>query len=137
MHQTSFKMCKTSMQGKYEFLSILLQAPVTGIICLWLFNLLILSGDIHPNPGPDSVNSITDTSYSISESLFDDHSNHLSILHVSRQSIYPKTDLIKCEAQSYDILVFSESWLKPKIKDNSITIENFMSPRGLGAVWIR
>ena len=38
-------------------------------------------------------------------------------------------DLVKCEAQSYDILVFSESWLKPEIKDDSITIENFMSPQ--------
>ena len=36
-------------------------------------------------------------------------------------------DLVKCEAQSYDILIFSESWLKPEIKDDSITIENFMS----------
>ena len=88
------------------FLTILLKAQVTGVICLWLFNLLILSGDIQPNLGPDSVNSITDNSFSTSESLFDDLSIHLSILHVNIQSLYPKMDLVKCEAQSYDILVF-------------------------------
>ena len=95
-------MWKAAMQGKYDFFSILLQALVTGGICLWLFNLLTLSGDIHPNPGPDSVNLT-------SEPLFDDLSNHLSILHVNIQNLYPKMDLYKCEAQSYDILVFSES----------------------------
>ena len=117
-------LCKENM----NFTFILLQALVTGVICLWLFNLLILSGDNHLNPGPDSVNSFTDTSYATSESLFDDLGNHLSILHVNIQSLYPKMDLIKCEEQSYDILVFSESWLKPEIKDDCITIENFMSP---------
>ena len=79
-------LCKENM----IFLSIFLKALVIGVICLWLFNLLILSGDIQPNPGPDCVNSITDNSYSTSESLFDDLSNHFSILHVNIQSLYPK-----------------------------------------------
>ena len=38
-------------------------------------------------------------------------------------------DLIKCEAQAYDIFVCSESWLKPEIKDDSILIENFLQPQ--------
>ena len=29
----------------------------------------------------------------------------------------------------YDILVCSESWLKPEIKDDSILIENFLPPQ--------
>ena len=38
-------------------------------------------------------------------------------------------DLIKCEAQAYYILVCSESWLKPEIKDDSILTENFLPPQ--------
>ena len=45
-------------------------------------------------------------------------------MHLNVQSIVPKTDLIKCEAQTYDILVCSESWLKPEIKEDSFLIEN-------------
>ncbi|MCG8044650.1 MAG: hypothetical protein N0E48_03020, partial [Candidatus Thiodiazotropha endolucinida] len=49
-------------------------------------------------------------------------------MHLNIQSIIPKIDIIRCEAQSYSILVFSESWLKPEIKDDSILIENFQPP---------
>ena len=38
-------------------------------------------------------------------------------------------DLIKCEAQAYDIHVCSESWLKPEIKDDSILIEKCLPPQ--------
>ena len=44
------------------------------------------------------------------------------------QSILPKLDLIKCEAEAYDVLVFSESWLKHEVKNDSLGIENFLPP---------
>ena len=44
------------------------------------------------------------------------------------QSIVPKLDLIECEASSYDVLVFYESWLKPETPDESLHIENFSPP---------
>ena len=47
-------------------------------------------------------------------------------MHFNFQSIFPKIDVKKCEAQPHNILVFSESWLKPEIKDGSILIDNFM-----------
>ena len=49
-------------------------------------------------------------------------------MHLNIQSILPKIDLVKCDAQAYDIVIYSESWLKPEIKDNDISIENFMPP---------
>ena len=49
-------------------------------------------------------------------------------MHLNIQSILPKINLIRCEAQAYDILVFSESWLKAEITDNDISIENFTPP---------
>ena len=44
------------------------------------------------------------------------------------QSILPKLDLIKCESLAYDVLVFTESWLKPEIKNDDLLIDNFLPP---------
>ena len=115
--------------GNSRFSWNLFRILLIGVICLWLIDLLIQSGDIHPNPGPDSVNSIADFSSSSSEISLHTLINHLSIMHLNVQSIVPKMDLIKCEAQAYDILVCSESWLKPEIKDDSILIETFLPPQ--------
>ena len=49
-------------------------------------------------------------------------------MHLNIQSIQPKLDLVKCESHAYDILIYSESWLKSEIKDNDILIENFLPP---------
>ena len=37
-------------------------------------------------------------------------------------------DLIRCEAHAYGILVYSESWLKPEIKNDDISLQSFMPP---------
>ncbi|MCG7864732.1 MAG: endonuclease/exonuclease/phosphatase family protein [Candidatus Thiodiazotropha taylori] len=86
------------------------------------------SGDIEVNPGPGSVDGSADSSSNISLNSVEMLSNHLSILHLNIQSIVPKMDLIKCEADAYDVLVFSESWLKPEVRDGSIIIDNFLPP---------
>ena len=91
-------------------------------------NLLLLCGDIQVNPGPDSVTDDTTSSSTSSITSFEMLSKHLSIFHLNIQSIFPKIDLIRCEANAYDILVFSESWLKPEITDEQIYIENFKPP---------
>ena len=88
----------------------------------------ILSGDIELNPGPYSVNGSADVSDILSSTSFDSLGNHLSILHLNIQSILPTIDLIRGEATSYDILVFSESWLYPTVNNHVIGIENFMLP---------
>ena len=76
-------------------------------------DLILLSVDVYPNPGPDYVTSLADLS--VSNSVL---ANHLSIMHLNIQSILPKLDLIKCESLAYDVLVFSESWLKPATANN-------------------
>ena len=88
----------------------------------------MLCGDVELNPGPDSVDGSTDSSLNSTDSSIDFLSNHLSIFHLNIQSILPKLDLIKCEAEAYDVLVFSESWLKPEVKNDSLGIENFLPP---------
>ena len=94
----------------------------------WVIHILVLSGDVELNPGPNSVVGSTDSVSSSSISSIDTLTNHLSILHLIIQSIASKLDLIEGEAASYDVLVFSESWLKPEITNESLHIENFSPP---------
>ena len=67
------------------------------------------TGDIHPNPGPDSTSTVHEDSLS-SDIL----TNHLSIFHLNIQSLLPKID------SELNPIVFSETWLKPNISDTDI-----------------
>ena len=91
---------------------------ITSVVLSWTVDLILLSRDVHPNPGPDFVTSLVDHSVSNSVNSFSALANHLSIMHLNIQSILPKLDLIKCESLAYDVLVFSESWLKPATANN-------------------
>ena len=84
-----------------------------------MFILVLLSGDVEPNPGPDSVVGNINSSHNGSLEMF---TNHFSILHLNIQSLLPKLDLIAAESEAYDLLIFSESWLKPEIKSDSIGV---------------
>ena len=114
----------TNLSFSIACLSLLL----VSVLLSWVIDLILLSGDVHPNPGPDSVSSLPDTSTSSSISTLGALSNHLSIMHMNIQSILPKLDLIKCESLAYDVLVFTESWLKPEIKNDDLLIDNFLPP---------
>jgi hypothetical protein len=49
-------------------------------------------------------------------------------MHLNVQSLKPKLEIIEAEAQYYDILVFTETWLSPNISDDDIMISNFTKP---------
>ena len=85
--------------------------------------IVTLSGDV--DPGPDSVEGDTDSSYKTS---FEGLANHLSIQHLNVQSLLPKLDLIAAESEAYNVLVFSESWLKPTVKNDTVSLSNFHLP---------
>ena len=93
----------------------------------WLIRLLLLSGDLQPNLGPTSTSSANDTSFSSSDSQ-EILANDLSILHLNVQSLLPKIDVIRVESVTYDIAVFTESWLKPNVTDDLISLQNFLPP---------
>ena len=96
-------------------------------ICSLFYILLLLSGDIHPNPGPASCSNASESSSSSSIS-HEQLSSHLSIFHLNVKSLLPKIDLIRAESELYGIAVFSESWLKPSITDDEIALRNFLPP---------
>lgn len=105
---------------RYLILSVSTLAAFT-----WVSLLIKLCGDVELNPGPDSVGGIANL---IHDHSFEILANHLSILHLNIQSLVPKLDLVVGESEAYDVLVFSESWLKPEIKNDAISIENFQPP---------
>ena len=88
---------------------------------------ILLNGDIHQTPGPASGSNQTEGSFSSLDSR-ELLSNHLSILHLNIQSLLPKIDPIRAETDSFDIAIFSESWLKPCTTDDEISLVNFLPP---------
>ena len=112
----------TILRFSIACLSLLL----VSVLLSWVIDLILLSGDVYPLPGPDSVSSMADKSTSSSISALGALSNHLSIMHMNIQSVLPKLDLIKCESLAYGVLVFTESWLKPEIKNDDLLIYNFL-----------
>ena len=142
--RTSRRLRHSSKNIPFVCLTLILFHVV--VLASWLFILILLSGDIELNPGPYSVDGSVDTSDILSSTSFDSLTNHLSILHLNIQNILPKIDLIRVEATSYNILIFSESWLKPTVNNQEIRIENFMPPfrtdrndrlGGRGIVYVR
>ena len=84
---------------------------------------------IEINLGHNSINNLNDSSDPSSDILSQVLVCHLSIFHMNIQSIVPKMELIKAEAaDTYDILIFTESWLKPSTPDTSIRIDNYVGP---------
>ena len=73
------------------------------IVCV-ISLLLLISGDVHPNPGPN-VSLDTSTSSSCRDIPGRDL---LNIMHLNIQSLYPKHDIFE--------VVLTDSWLSPNKK---------------------
>ena len=56
--------------------------------------LILLSGDVEVNPGPDSAEDTSFTSDDQSLTSFETLSNHLSFFHLNIQSLVPKIDIV-------------------------------------------
>lgn len=102
------------------------------VISTWLLVLLLISGDVHPHPGPYSSSSFDGSSSSSygSASLLDtlNLSKHLSFIHYNVQSIANKIDILTTELSEFDILAFSETWLHPSIKTEDLLMQSFKPP---------
>ena len=79
------------------------------LVC-WLSILLIVSGDIHENPGPASS-----FSSSISSVASEVLGANLKIVHYNVQSFYGKKDILYADLHNFDILAFTETWLTHNI----------------------
>ena len=106
------------------YLSVLQSLCNQNNIALVLILLLMISGDIHKNPGPTSEyeSSSFDTS-SIPLSSVND--NSIKIMHLNIRSIRRKIDFLESFTDDVDILCLTETHLDPSIKDCDISITNF------------
>ncbi|KAK6174541.1 hypothetical protein SNE40_017797 [Patella caerulea] len=68
--------------------------------------LLLLSGDIHPNPGPSK----------------------LKIIHLNIRSLQNKLDLLSTDFPDVDVITLSETWINDSIKTDILRLSNFHEP---------
>jgi hypothetical protein len=54
--------------------------------------------------------------------------NNVSFLHLNAQSLKPKLDLISGEYGDFDILSFTETWLRHSTPDRDIKLNSFSVP---------
>lgn len=103
--------------------------PCILITALYLVMILInKSGDIELNPGPPVIADTLNSSNSSIESYASLLNRGLSIMHLNIQSLKPKIDILAVEAQPYDVLIFTETWLSNNVTDTDLYIPNFSKP---------
>jgi len=87
-------------------------------LCCWLSMLLLLSGDVHENPGPSTSSTSTMDTFVPAQ-------GNLSLVHYNVQSILNKKDILFGD---YDILAFTETWLNPNIYPSDLLFPSFHTP---------
>ena len=74
--------------------------------------LLLLSGDVHPNPGPSIQGS----------------DSHISIVHNNIGSLQNKVPFVEAELTNFDIITLSETWLYETFPSNRLLINGYHPP---------
>ena len=95
---------------------------------VWIGSLILLSGDIHPNPGPDGGNHSVHTSSSTDLYNFLNLPNHLSTVHCNVQSLANKVDVLISELSYFDLVSFSETWLGKSVSSQDLLFPTFHPP---------
>lgn len=87
--------------------------------------LLLISGNVSSNPGPEL--SATDNLLHLSTPLDFRNRHGLGFLHVNARSLIPKMDIFSTWflTAKPDVVVVSETWLKPSTPDNVISVAGF------------
>lgn len=95
------------------------------MLCL----LLLMSGNIQPNPGPITSCNSPDSLISNTAGKLDFcMAKGLHIMHLNVRSLLPKLDEIRmmvCNRQ-VSVMCFTETWLDESVSDTEIEIENFV-----------
>ena len=107
-----YQMCPKGIQYFTQF----------ELLC-WLSILLILSGDVHQNPGPE-YSSTSQSSSSFSDIL----SSNLKIVHYNIQSFLNKKDILYADLHNFDVLSFTETWLKNSDDTVDLIFPSFHTP---------
>ena len=74
--------------------------------------LLLISGNVHLNPGPTATQNVA----------------HTSIVHINVSGLEAKLDLVETELCNYDVIAISETHLNPNISNDKILIKGYKEP---------
>ena len=109
---------RSSFRNNYLFTKALICCFMESLF--WLYLLIVLSGDIEINPGPESVDlssSCSSCTTDINLSLFE---QNFSVVHYNVQSLLAKVDQLQMEPSHFDVIALSETWLSPDIMDDKV-----------------
>lgn len=81
--------------------------------------LLLLSGNVQPNPGPELQYSQTPSDFKIMSGV--------KYIHLNVRSLLPKMDMVKIWVKSTDadVVIISETWLTKSITNEDINIYGY------------
>ena len=86
---------------------------MTNLSCSFLsVLLLLLCGDVHPNPGP----------------MLQENSSNISIVHNNICSLQQKRDNVEAELSNFDIIALSETWLYEDFPSDKLSIKGYHPP---------
>ena len=114
----------------FTYFSLLSFFTLTISIVIGMIFVIILSGDVHPNPGPTEYEESPDTSSTYSNDIYNflNLPNHLSVVHYNVQSIRHKIDLLFAEFSQFDIISFTETWLEETFPSSELLFKSFYPP---------
>ena len=88
--------------------------------------LLLLSGDVELNPGP---NDLTENSSEISSDFFEKFlEKSITLVHLNVQSLTNKLDIIQAEFGGFDIITLNETWIDYRSTSDDLLIQGFQEP---------
>ena len=96
--------------------------PFESLIILSL--LLLKSGDIETNPGPDtdSLSSSSSTPTQFEELMI---KNKFSVVHCNVQSLASKIEAIEPELSNFDVICLTETWLDHRTSDDLLALAEY------------
>lgn len=105
---------------------IFLTFKLTTIVLI----LLIVSGNVDVNPGPQTAEDSTSTSSvsSTSSKRSITHNDTLRVIHFNIQSLRYKVADLDLEVKDYDVVCLSETWLNENISETSLCMKGFHPP---------
>lgn len=86
--------------------------------------LLLVTGNMSTNPGPDLL---PESLHQLPTPLEFSNRHGLGFLHINARSLVPKLDIFKTwfMISKPDVVVVSETWLKPSVSDNVLFIDGY------------
>lgn len=105
--------CNNGLKNKTNFSNVLVSTLmfVNMLFCFICLCLLLLCGDVEPNPGPVL-----------------DREQGISIVHINVRSLKNKIFHLQAELGRFDIITVSETWLSTDVDNEDINLNGFHPP---------